>query len=190
MSAANSAALVQAVRNPYYHRVDKGGQQLPYLDRLVLTPRGKSEILDNVADGDSDLQAAGLTLADLPQLRDAAKQGKIKVELWPSGRGSQLALYPNLNAADPVWRALLRDVRFRRALSLAIDRNAINRQLYAGMAQPRANTLLSDSPLFDPDAQRAWAEFDLARAQELLDGLGLKLDTKYGLRRLPDGTAA
>jgi peptide/nickel transport system substrate-binding protein len=177
----------EAIRNPYYHRIDKDGQQLPYLDRLLLVPRGKSEIAEGAAAGDSDLQAAGLTLGDLPLLRQAAKQGKIKLDLWPSGRGSQLALYPNLNAADPVWRALLRNVRFRRALSLAIDRTTINRQLYAGMAQPRANTLLSDSPLFDPDAQRAWSEFDLARAQELLDGLGLKLDSKYGLRRLPDG---
>ena len=34
---------------------------------------------------------------------------------------TELALYPNLNATDPVWRALNRDVRYRRALSLGID---------------------------------------------------------------------
>jgi peptide/nickel transport system substrate-binding protein len=81
----------------------------------------------------------------------------------------------------------MRDLRFRRAVSLAIDRTAINQQIYAGMAKPRANTLLPDSPLFDPDAQRAWSEYDLARAQELLDEIGLKLDDKYKIRRLPDG---
>jgi peptide/nickel transport system substrate-binding protein len=176
-----------AVRNPYYHRVDKEGRQLPYLDRLILIPEIKSEVLSSVISGKSDLQAAGLTLADLPVLRAAASKGTIKLGLWPSGRGSQLALYPNLNAADPVWRTLMRDVRFRRALSLAIDRDTINKQIYSGMAKPRANTLLPDSPLFDPDAQRAWSEFDLARAQELLDEIGLKLDNKYGIRRLPDG---
>jgi peptide/nickel transport system substrate-binding protein len=175
------------VRNPYYHRVDKDGQQLPYIDRLVLIPQTKSQIAAAVVAGKSDLQATGLTLADLPALKAAADKGAIRLDLWPSGRGSQLALYPNLNAKDPVWRNLMRDLRFRRAVSLAIDRAAINRGIYGDMARPRANTLLPDSPLFDPDAQKAWSEFDLARAQELLDGIGLKLDKKYGLRRLPDG---
>jgi peptide/nickel transport system substrate-binding protein len=176
-----------AVRNPYYHRVDKQGQQLPYIDRVMLIPQLKSEMLSNVISGRSDLQAQGLTLADLPALRQAASKGTIKLDLWPSGRGTELALYPNLNAADPVWQKLMRDLRFRRALSLAIDRNAINQHIYAGMAKPRANTLLPDSPLFDPDAQRAWSEFDLARAQELMDEIGLKLDDKYKVRRMPDG---
>jgi len=176
-----------AVRNPYYHRIDKKGQQLPYIDRLVLIQQTKSQIAAAVVAGKSDLQATGLTLADLPALKGAADKGVIKLDLWPSGRGSELALYPNLNAKDPVWRALMRDLRFRRALSLAVDRATINREIYGDMAKPRANTLLPDSPLFDPDAQKAWSEFDLARAQELLDEIGLRLDKKYGLRRLPDG---
>ena len=186
LSRPGSEAYV-AVRNPYYHRVDKGGRQLPYIDRVMLIPQLRSEILSTVISGKSDLQAVGLSLADLPALRDAAGKGTIKLDLWPSGRGSELALYPNLNTADPVWRKLMSDIRFRRAISLAIDRPAINQQVYAGMAKPRANTLLPDSPLFDPDAQRAWSEYDLARAQELLDEIGLKLDDKYGIRRLPDG---
>jgi peptide/nickel transport system substrate-binding protein len=186
LSRPGSEAYV-AVRNPYYHRVDKDGRQLPYLDRVMLIPQIRSEILSTVISGKSDLQAVGLSLADLAALRDAAGKGTIKLDLWPSGRGSELALYPNLNAADPVWQKLMRDLRFRRAVSLAIDRTAINQQIYAGMAKPRANTLLPDSPLFDPDAQRAWSEYDLARAQELLDEIGLKLDDKYKIRRLPDG---
>jgi peptide/nickel transport system substrate-binding protein len=186
LSRPGSEAFV-AIRNPYYHRVDKDGRQLPYLDRVILIPQLRSETLSTVISGKSDLQAIGLSLADLPALRDAAAKGTIKLDLWPSGRGSQLALYPNLNAADPVWQKLMRDLRFRRAISLAIDRTAINQQVYAGMAKPRANTLLPDSPLFAPDAQRAWSEYDLARAQELLDEIGLKLDDKYKIRRLPDG---
>jgi peptide/nickel transport system substrate-binding protein len=176
-----------AVRNPFYHRIDTKGQQLPYIDRLVLIPQTKSQIAAAVVAGKSDLQASGLSLSDLPALKAAADQGTIKLDLWPSGRGSQLALYPNLNAKDDGWRALMRDLRFRRALSLAVDRAAINRAIYGDMAKPRANTLLPDSPLFDPDAQKAWSEFDLARAQELLDGVGLRLDKKFGLRRMADG---
>src|SRR5262249_34536684 len=147
-----ASQVFAAIRNPYYHRIDKNGEQLPYIDRLVLIPQSKSQIAAAVVAGKSDLQATGLMLADLPALKAAADQGTIKLDLWPSGRGSQLALYPNVNARDPVWRQLMRDVRFRRALSLAVDRATINRSIYGNMAKPRANTLLPDSPLFDPDA--------------------------------------
>ncbi|MCB1456755.1 MAG: hypothetical protein KDJ51_11320, partial [Nitratireductor sp.] len=57
-------------------------------------------------------------------------------------------LFPNLNAQDTVWRGLMRDVRFRRALSLAIDRDEINEVIYFGLATPSANTVMPESPLF------------------------------------------
>ena len=59
--------------------------------------------------------------------------------------GSQIALFPNLNAEDPVWRALMRDVRFRRALSLAINRHEINEVVYFGLAKESSNTVLQRS---------------------------------------------
>src|SRR3546814_4257162 len=63
------------------------------------------------AAGEADLQARGLSFADATALKQAEKDGRIKVHLWPVGRGAQLALYPNLNAVAPGWRAALRDVR-------------------------------------------------------------------------------
>ena len=71
----SGSQVFAAVRNPYYHRIDKDGQQLPYIDRLVLIPQSKSQILPAVLDGKSDLQAAGLSLADLPALKAAADKG-------------------------------------------------------------------------------------------------------------------
>ncbi len=41
----SGSQVFAAVRNPYYHRIDKDGQQLPYIDRLVLIPQSKSQIL-------------------------------------------------------------------------------------------------------------------------------------------------
>jgi peptide/nickel transport system substrate-binding protein len=58
-------------------------------------------------------------MRDYTFLRKSSKSSGVEVRLWESGSGSQLALYPNLNAKDEVWRKLMRDVRFRRALSLA-----------------------------------------------------------------------
>ena len=68
------------------------------------------------------------------------------------GSGSEVAFYPNMNAADETWRKLNRDVRFRRALSLAIDRDELSEVLYNGQAKPSANTIMPRSPLFRPES--------------------------------------
>src|SRR3546814_14320708 len=52
------------------------------------------------AAGEADLQARGLSFADATALKQAEKDGRIKVHLWPVGRGAQLALYPNLRSEE------------------------------------------------------------------------------------------
>jgi len=98
-----------------------------------------------------------------------------------------VALYPNLNAKDPVWAEVLRDVRFRRALSLAIDRSEINQVIYYGLVQEGNNTVLAESAVFKPEFQTLWAETDIQQANALLDEMGLADRTPQGLRKLPDG---
>ena len=85
-----------------------------------------------------------------------------------------------------MWRALLRDVRFRRALSLAIDRSLVNQVLYFGLAIESNNTVLPQSPLFREDYRDRWARYDRKQAAQLLDEIGLKKG-RDGIRRLPDG---
>jgi len=175
-------------RNPYFHRVDANGRQLPYLDRIILERTQAKLIPAQAAAGEAGLQAIGLSLRDFTLLKEAEAAGEIRVTLWPIGRGSQLALYPNLNAQEPGLRALLRQAEFRRALSLAIDREEINRVVFGGLAQPGANSLLPQSPLFRPAYRRAWAQHDPAKANQLLDALGLDARDGDGYRRLADGS--
>ncbi len=176
-----------AERNPFFHRIDGKGRQLPYIDRVVLKRSRQALIPAQAAAGEVDLQARGLTLSDFTLLKQAETRGSIAVKLWPIGRGAQLALYPNLNAADPAWRALLRKADFRRALSLAIDREAINEAVYQGLARARANTVLPESPLYKETYGMAWARHDPEQARRLLDGLGLTGRDGEGLRLKPDG---
>ncbi len=174
-------------RNPYYYRIDGAGHQLPYLDQFVLSIADSKIIAAKTGAGESDLQARYLRFDDYTFLKAGEEENNYKVRLWRTGRGSQFALYPNLNVNDPVWRSLFRDVRFRRALSLAVNRHEINQAIYFGLAIEGQNTILPQSPLYQPEYRDAWSKFDIKEADRLLDLIGLTQRDSEGTRLLPDG---
>ena len=181
----------QFVRNPFYHRVDSRGVQLPYIDTVEMEIVAGGLVAAKSNAGQADLQARGLGFRDIPILRKGENDGgTYKTYLWGTGAASQIAIYPNLNTADPVWRNTLRDVRVRRALSLAINRAEINKVLFYGLARESANTVLPESPLFKPEYASAWSTHDPDQANELLDAAGLQNRDIYGTRQLPDGRQA
>jgi len=124
-------------RNPYFHRVDPKGRQLPYIDRLIMSVVSKDVIAAKAGTGEADLQARYLQFSDVPYLKRGEKKNNYTTRLWSLGKGSQVALFPNLNAKDEVWRNIIQDVSFRRALSLGINRKEINEVIYFGLAYPR-----------------------------------------------------
>jgi peptide/nickel transport system substrate-binding protein len=174
-------------RNPYFHRVDQKGQQLPYINDVIMTVAASNLIPAKAGLGESDLQPRYLGLRDYTFLRDAAKTSGIKVLLWEKGSGSEVALYPNMNASDETWKKLNRDVRFRRALSLAIDREELSEVVYGGMAKPSANTIMPRSALFKPEYASKWSTHDTNTANKLLDEVGLDKRGGDGIRLLPNG---
>ena len=175
------------VRNPYFHRVDRKGRQLPYIDRLIFVIADSKIVAAKAGVGETDLQGRYLRFTDFTFLKRGEARGKHKVYQWKTAVGAQIALYPNLNHKDPVWRKLFGDVRFRRALSLGIDRREINQVMYYGLAAEGGNTVLPSSPLFRPAYRKAWARFDPAKANALLDEIGLTGRGSDGYRLLPDG---
>jgi len=177
-------------RNPFFHRVDENGLQLPYIDRVVMNVSSSAILPAKVGSGDSDFQGNGIEFADYTFLKDAEKRYPVKVHLWKRTIGSRFALLPNLNAADQVWRTLLRDVRFRRALSLAINRDEVNKAVFYGLAHISADTVLPVSPLYRAEYAQAWVQHDPAQANALLDEVGLKDVDDDGIRILPDGRPA
>lgn len=176
-------------RNPYFHRVDTNGKQLPYIDKVVVSIADGKLIPAKTGAGESDLQARGLAFSDYTFLKSSQQRTLNDVRLWQSTKGAHLALYPNLNASDPVWRKLLRDLRFRRALSLAVDRHEINQVIYYGLAVEGNNTVHASCPLYEPKYRTGGAQFDVGRANALLDELGLTQRDPRGIRLLPDGRA-
>jgi len=175
------------VRNPYFHRVDSLGRQLPYIDQIIVGITDDKLIPAKTGAGDVDLQVRYLRFDNYTFLKQSEKRNQYHVRLWEKALGSQIALYPNLNAEDPEWRKLMRDVRFRRALSLGINRHEINEVVYFGLGRESSNTILQRSPLFRPEFRAAWTKFDVKAANALLDSIGLTKRDAAGLRLLPDG---
>jgi peptide/nickel transport system substrate-binding protein len=174
-------------RNPFFHRIDSAGRQLPYIDQVAMPIADAKIIPVKTGAGDSDLQARYLRFDNYTFLKDAETRNDFSVRLWRTAPGSQLALYPNLNVNDPAWRELNRDIRFRRALSLSVDRHEVNQVIYYGLAIEGQNTLLPGSPLFKPEYRSAWGQYDPKTANRLLDELGLTRRNGEGIRLLPDG---
>jgi peptide/nickel transport system substrate-binding protein len=177
-------------RNPYYYRIDEKGVQLPYIDKVVFTVAAANLVPAKAGLGEADLQPRYLNMRDYTFLRKSAKSSGVEVRLWEAGSGSQLALYPNFNAKDEVWRKLMRNARFRRALSLGIDRDELNEVVYTGLAHPSNNTIMRRSPLFKPEYATKWATYDPKTANALLDEIGLGRKNDLGFRLLPDGRQA
>ena len=81
----------------------------------------------------------------------------------------------------------MRKADFRRALSLAIDREEINEVIYYGLARASGDTVLPDSPLYEESYQTAWTELDVDRANKLLDDLGLTERDDDDVRLMSNG---
>jgi peptide/nickel transport system substrate-binding protein len=177
-------------RNPFYHRADSRGQQLPYADRIVVDIAAPGLFAAKANAGEVDLLARGLAMADVPVLREGEKINGYRTLLWPTAKGSAYALYPNLTVTDPVWRALNRDVRYRRALSLSIDRRMLNNALLFGLGTEGNNTVTAQCRLYKDTYRTLWAAYDPVKANALLDEIGLIRRDSHGFRLLSDGRRA
>jgi len=165
-------------RNPYYHKVDKEGNQLPYMDKInsQLVQDAQIAVL-KILSGEVDFVsggAQGAAVKDYPVLKENESKGGYKVVVQDM-HVTPVDVYPNLTHADPVWRKVMRDIRFRQALNYAINRQEIIEAVYNGFA--------------DPAKDCADGTYDVAKANQLLDDMGLSKKDAEGFRLGPDGKA-
>ncbi len=175
-------------RNPYYWKVDTHGNQLPYIDSIVSDLQAESQtiVLKAIA-GEIDMQERSLGgMQNSVLLLASASQGKYRLVPKTSTASVGLLLAPNLNCKDPVMQKILADRRFRIALSHAINRKELNKIVYRGRGIPRQAAPLPESEFYSASYEKAYIEYDPAKAGALLDEMGLKTN-KAGKRLRPDG---
>ena len=183
-------------RNPYYYVVDDLGRQLPYIDRVKthLVPDPQVRVLKILA-GEVDCQYRAVELRDLALYLKGRDQGGYRVLRWPSGSGGNPSILVNWSDNDPALRKLIRDVRFRKALAAGIDRAKCNQIAWRGLLEPQAATISREAWHFHgPEGKKLFAQweqadaqFDLKKANALLDEMNLTRRDADGYRLRADG---
>ncbi|NPV07621.1 MAG: ABC transporter substrate-binding protein [Anaerolineae bacterium] len=177
---------VPALRNPYYFKVDVNGKQLPYVDRLVTESCANTEVIlmKGIA-GEVDLQCSQFMFADYSLLKENEETGDYRILDWEYNVSP--CVYVSQTARDLGQRQVFQTTEFRHALSHALNRDEMNDLFWHGLAKPE-NTVPSPS---DPFYKEGWGqtaiEFDLDRANALLDEAGLDQRDGDGFRLRPDG---
>ncbi|WP_298983465.1 ABC transporter substrate-binding protein [Caldilinea sp.] len=158
-------------RNPYYWKVDTEGKQLPYIDRIVSVQVEDVEMVNQrVLAGDVDFLRESTALVKVPLYKENEERGGFRTILLDMHVDSSI-LYFNMTYNDETWRKVTQDLRFRQAVSLAIDRDEIIESVYYGFAS---------KPLVSVGEE--FSQYDVARANALLDEMGMTERDANGFR--------
>ncbi|MGI6238439.1 MAG: ABC transporter substrate-binding protein [Christensenellales bacterium] len=182
VSSANDVQLWE--RNPYYHKIDSAGNQLPYIDYLQNSLVQDVEMVQlEVMTGNVDFLRESATVDNVSLYRENAENANINSLLCKQGN-TPTDLFLNVNyglnpdgtvkedESSMAWQEVIGDVRFRNALSMAVDADEILDAVYHNLGKVNESSLCRH-------------EIDAANA--LLDEMGMLDTTGDGYRETPSG---
>ncbi len=175
------------VSNPYFYMVDTAGNQLPYINEQDELFVGESEVrLLKLMNGEVSFKQQALNLDHASLLLENQKKSNFTVELKPEVAMSTFAF--NVTSEDLEKRKVFGDLKFRQAMSVAINRDEINEVVFFGTGTPQQYIGFSPTPSFIGDEwTQHYAQFDPMLANKLLDEMGLKDVDGDGMRELLNG---
>ena len=175
------------VANPYFHMVDTQGNQLPYINEQDEIYANDQQVrLLKLVNGEADYKTQSLQLSDAPLLLENQEKGGYTIHLKP--KIAMHAFSFNVTSEDLEKRKVFGDLRFRRAMSIAINREELNQVAYFGEGTIQQYIGFSPAPDFvDPKWKTFATEFDADGAKALLDEVGVVDGDGDGFRDLPNG---
>ncbi len=175
------------VANPYFFQVDTAGNQLPYISEQDEIFVGETEVrILKLVNAEVDYKSQSLQLDSVPLLLDGQEKGNYTVDLKPEIAMATFAF--NVTSADEAKREVFGNLKFRQAMSVAINRDEINEVAYFGLGKPQQYVSFSPTPSFVSEELEQWyAQYDPALANSLLDEIGFVDQDGDGMRDLPNG---
>jgi peptide/nickel transport system substrate-binding protein len=186
VASASAAERIVLKRNPYYWKRDAQGTQLPYLDELTL------EVVPDANQARAGLDQATIDIVDRIRPTDYASLlnagGTVRAFDLGPGLGVDYMWF-NLNPAkpdgtrlNPVKLAWFSDARFRKAVSMAVDRDSIARSTLQGLATPLYGVVSPANKIWaNPDLPKI--AYDPVQAASLLQEAGF---TRRGTAAAPE----
>jgi peptide/nickel transport system substrate-binding protein len=200
-------------RNPYFYMVDQEGNQLPYIETLKRSYLSDSEMENmSIISGKTDLSCMSISIDSFPLYKEHEKDGNyiaMPLPAWqdqififgfnefagvPPLRLQSIKQNPIEKAADvssydPGLSTVYSDVRFRQAMSIAIDRKTMNETLFLGLGRPAQVAPRPGTPFYKEGMEESYAQYDPEGAKKLLDEMGMVDLNGDGWRERPDGKA-
>ena len=174
------------VRNPYYWKVDKAGQQLPYIDKIIyVSVSNVDQQLMLLLDGTVDFQT--VAMESIPTILES--ETAINIYEWAGSDWGSVPhqLHFNLHIADEHLNALFNNIAFREAMSICVDREEFAALVSdgwqeGGQAAPQPGQLG-----YSEAWATKWTEYDVAKAKGLFEAAGLVMGAD-GFYDFADGT--
>lgn len=174
-------------RNPDYYVINSKGEKLPYLDKLIYLIVGdaNNEVLKFEG---GELDVIGVKGSDVPRFKERQEHGDFSmINLGPDTGTMYLSM--NLNDrtdengkpyVDPIKGKWFRDLNFRKAVDLVIDRENMVYNIANGFAKPLF-TPESLNSIFLNEELKPYPR-DVDKAKEFLRASGFTWDKKGRLR--------
>ena len=171
-------------RNPYYFKVDAAGNQLPYIDRLTSTLVEDMQMVQlKYTTGEADFGRESATIDNITLYKESEESAGItayvtRMHVNPTDIRININYGLNIDGTlkdddvSKAWQEVVQDKRFREALTVAIDAEEILDTVYKNFGEVNENYPCTH---------------DIARANELLDELGMVDTNGDGYRESPSG---
>ncbi|WP_129669596.1 ABC transporter substrate-binding protein [Phytoactinopolyspora endophytica] len=185
----NVGNVTVAERNPYYWKVDAGGAQLPYIDRMEFEVVQEEEVmLLKGVNGELDFHTRHFnTDANKPVLAEGREEGDYDFVTVESTSMNRMIISLNMAHKDEELAEIFQNKDFRIGLSHAIDRQDIIDTVYQRQGEPWQAAPHPDSEFYDEEFAKQYTEYDVDLANEHLDAAGLTETDGNGFRLRPNG---
>ena len=178
---------VKLQRNPYYWKVDGEGNQLPYIDEIVIDLITDVEAISaKIMAGEVDFSWGSID--NLPLYAENQEAGNYSIIQWK--KVQIIGLEFNFTCKDEYLKELFNDIKFRQAISLALDRDEINSLFFLDLGEPLPYYCASISPYYEQDvfdAAMEYVRYDPEAAKALLAEIGLTETDADGYLLKSDG---
>ena len=168
---SGSDTVVHLDRNIYYWKVDAQGQQLPYCDAIVMT-KISADGQDELMFRSEELDMIEVPMQNIAQiLADMGNKAELRVRASSDWGGVKVTF--NYTHTDPNYANLFNNVKFRQAISIAVDRNVVSEVRTDGFLLPGQCAPQVGNFGYDEEWMNKWTEYDAATAKKLLEECGL-----------------